>query len=74
MAETRIYKVSQTLGDKTAIRLVEAETPAKAVRHVVKGSVHCEVCSVPDAIKLSGAGAVVETASEGGTMVVGEEE
>lgn len=69
MAETRIYKVAQTVGDTTVIRLVDAATPAQAVRHVVRDSVRCEVCSVPDAIMLAGKGAAVEKATDDGRMV-----
>lgn len=60
MSESRIYKITETVGETKSTRLVEAPTAAQAVRHVVKGSISCEVCSARDAVALGNAGIKVE--------------
>lgn len=64
MSQTRIYKITHSIGDTDDVRLVEAANAAQAIRHVVKGCVVCEPCSVPDALALGAGGVKVEKAGE----------
>lgn len=64
MNETRIYKITEKVGDSTSVRLVQAANAAQAVRHVVSGSITCEVCRVGDAIALGAIGTKVEVATK----------
>lgn len=59
-ATTRIYKVTQSIGDDTAIRLVRAVSPAAAIRHCTEDTMKCEILTADDAVVLGAKGIVVE--------------
>lgn len=64
MSENRIYKITEKVGETVSTRLVEAPNAAQAIRHVVSGSITCEVCRVGDAIALGAIGTKVEVATK----------
>lgn len=59
MSPTRIYTVAQETGDKF---LIEAATPAQALRHVTAGMFRVEVASAKDVAQLMAQGVKVESA------------
>lgn len=58
---TRIYLVSQDVGNKY---LVDAATPAQALRHVAAGMFDVKVATPHDVARLVADGVKVETAGE----------
>lgn len=58
-ATTRLYKVDQDTGDKY---LIEAATPAQALRHVTSGMFKVAPASAKDVALLMDQGVKVETA------------
>jgi hypothetical protein len=58
---TRIYLVSQDVGNKY---LVDAATPAQALRHVAAGMFDVKVATPHDVARLVADGVAVESAGE----------
>ena len=62
---TRIYVVSQDTGDKF---LIDAATPAQALRHVTAGMFDVKAASPKDVARLVGEGVKVEAAKAEATQ------
>jgi hypothetical protein len=58
-----IYKVVETISDKSEVRLVDAKNAAQAVRHVTKRSIACDVLDTADAVALGKQGVEIEKAT-----------
>jgi hypothetical protein len=58
-----IYKVVETIADKSEVRLVDAKNAAQAVRHVTRKSIACDVVDTADAVALGKKGVEIEKAA-----------
>lgn len=59
------YKVRQQLKAEEGMdetRVIEAANTAQAIAHVVKDTITCELCTVPDAMVLAKEGVTLEKA------------
>ena len=57
---TRLYVVSELVGDTTSQSLVEAATPAQAIKHKVKARFTAEPAKPQDVVRLMSEGKKVE--------------
>jgi hypothetical protein len=62
MSTTRLYCIAEA--ETGRIRLVDATSPAQAIRHCTKGRFHVSTPSAKDVAKLMNDGVKVETVSK----------
>jgi len=63
MTNTRIYRIVVNNGDTAqSEHLVEASSPAQALRHVTKSMATCEVATTKEVAAMVSAGTKVESA------------
>lgn len=63
-AAKRIYTVTITEGDQVTTRLVKAQNPSQAIRHVSDPMFKAEIAGQDDLVRLVGSGVTVEEAAE----------
>lgn len=64
MGERRIYVVTEVRDEIVSERLVNATTPAGAIRHLVKGSFTASAAKTADVARLMAAGGTVVEAGD----------